>query len=462
MALEMLDYRSFAKMDRDMGVQEAASAGVEGMQRLIHLLSQQHHPKLEECSSVADATITEFKKVVSLLGRSGHARFRRGPHSACTSKDYGFSDTLMESPTSCSSEGGASDSDSGSGNTLFRPQPIAAVAPQIAKQLPSFSPSSLSSEAPTVSPNTAFSPVVASSSHQPVNSSSSQQHVKMEPQTVGEISNLMSNSNILCTNLPRSVFANGVPLHGNPAQAQPFIVTPHNKPNSGVLTTPAVYRSDAPIFALSPHQFFFHPPNILTPNGNSEKVAKLQPSPSLIRPAQSLSDAPAQKREASTTSCPPPLSTATTSFMSSLSLDGSKQHAFQPGFIHGGSNGRPPISMAKKKCSGKSEDGGGKCTSSGKCHCSKRRKSRNRTVIRVPAISLKMADIPVDEFSWRKYGQKPIKGSPHPRGYYKCSTVRGCPARKHVERALDDSSMLIVTYEGEHNHPQPINEMVQD
>jgi hypothetical protein len=38
------------------------------------------------------------------------------------------------------------------------------------------------------------------------------------------------------------------------------------------------------------------------------------------------------------------------------------------------------------------------------------------------------------------------------RGYYKCSSVRGCPARKHVERALDDTSMLVVTYEGEHNH----------
>lgn len=38
------------------------------------------------------------------------------------------------------------------------------------------------------------------------------------------------------------------------------------------------------------------------------------------------------------------------------------------------------------------------------------------------------------------------------RGYYKCSSVKGCPARKHVERALDDPSMLVVTYEGEHNH----------
>ncbi|KAJ8616803.1 hypothetical protein MRB53_036175 [Persea americana] len=37
-------------------------------------------------------------------------------------------------------------------------------------------------------------------------------------------------------------------------------------------------------------------------------------------------------------------------------------------------------------------------------------------------------------------------------GYYKCSSVRGCPPRKHLEQALDDASMLIVTYEGEHNH----------
>lgn len=126
------------------------------------------------------------------------------------------------------------------------------------------------------------------------------------------------------------------------------------------------------------------------------------------------------------------------------------------------SAGKPPLSSSssfKRKCT--SESGiSGKCSASsgGRCHCSKKRKLRLKRVVRVPAISMKMADIPPDDYSWRKYGQKPIKGSPHPRGYYKCSSVRGCPARKHVERALDDPSMLIVTYEGEHNHSLSVAE----
>lgn len=124
--------------------------------------------------------------------------------------------------------------------------------------------------------------------------------------------------------------------------------------------------------------------------------------------------------------------------------------------------GKPPLSTSslKRKCSS-DNIGSGKCASgsSGRCHCSKKsRKMRMKKVVRVPAISLKMADIPPDDYSWRKYGQKPIKGSPHPRGYYKCSSVRGCPARKHVERALDDPAMLIVTYEGEHNHSLSVAE----
>ncbi|KAJ1425730.1 Zn-cluster domain [Sesbania bispinosa] len=118
------------------------------------------------------------------------------------------------------------------------------------------------------------------------------------------------------------------------------------------------------------------------------------------------------------------------------------------------SAGKPPLSSApftKKRCHDHREHSDD-VSGSSKCHCIKRRKNRVKKTVRVPAISSKIADIPPDEYSWRKYGQKPIKGSPYPRGYYKCSTVRGCPARKHVERAPDDPAMLIVTYEGEHRH----------
>nr|XP_043635398.1 probable WRKY transcription factor 65 [Erigeron canadensis] len=60
-----------------------------------------------------------------------------------------------------------------------------------------------------------------------------------------------------------------------------------------------------------------------------------------------------------------------------------------------------------------------------------------------------------DCWSWRKYGQKPIKGSPYPRGYYKCSTSKSCSAKKQVEICRTDSSMLIITYTSTHNHPDP-------
>ncbi|CAH8278275.1 unnamed protein product [Arabidopsis lyrata] len=60
-----------------------------------------------------------------------------------------------------------------------------------------------------------------------------------------------------------------------------------------------------------------------------------------------------------------------------------------------------------------------------------------------------------DQWVWRKYGQKPIKGSPYPRNYYKCTSSKGCSARKQVERSRTDPNMLVITYISEHNHPSP-------
>ena len=51
------------------------------------------------------------------------------------------------------------------------------------------------------------------------------------------------------------------------------------------------------------------------------------------------------------------------------------------------------------------------------------RKSKKKCVTRVPAISEKIADIPSDNYAWRKYGQKPIKGSPYPRCSFMCVYV---------------------------------------
>ncbi|KAK6260628.1 WRKY domain - like 4 [Theobroma cacao] len=81
---------------------------------------------------------------------------------------------------------------------------------------------------------------------------------------------------------------------------------------------------------------------------------------------------------------------------------------------------------------------------------SKRRKNQLKRVCQVPAEGLS-----ADVWAWRKYGQKPIKGSPYPRGYYRCSSSKGCLARKQVERNRSDPAMFIVTYTAEHNHPAP-------
>ena len=83
-------------------------------------------------------------------------------------------------------------------------------------------------------------------------------------------------------------------------------------------------------------------------------------------------------------------------------------------------------------------------------------------------------DVLDDGYKWRKYGQKVVKNTQHPRyhqhlnhhhlssvlslsltnsyrSYYRC-TQEKCRVKKRVERFADDPRMVITTYEGRHIH----------
>ncbi|XP_028755053.1 probable WRKY transcription factor 13 [Neltuma alba] len=89
-----------------------------------------------------------------------------------------------------------------------------------------------------------------------------------------------------------------------------------------------------------------------------------------------------------------------------------------------------------------------------------KRSMKGRRKVREPRFCFKtLSDVDVldDGYKWRKYGQKVVKNTHHPRSYYRC-TQDNCRVKKRVERLAEDPRMVITTYEGRHAH-SPSNDL---
>ncbi|RCV19021.1 hypothetical protein SETIT_3G350100v2 [Setaria italica] len=75
----------YGRVDEQVAIKEEAAAGLRGMEHLISQLSRastskRPHPQQQvDCRAITDMMVSKFKKVISILNRTDHARFRRGP-----------------------------------------------------------------------------------------------------------------------------------------------------------------------------------------------------------------------------------------------------------------------------------------------------------------------------------------------------------------------------------------------
>ncbi|KAF5738303.1 WRKY transcription factor 28 [Tripterygium wilfordii] len=97
---------------------------------------------------------------------------------------------------------------------------------------------------------------------------------------------------------------------------------------------------------------------------------------------------------------------------------------------------------------------GGECSKKVNNNKGKKKGEKREREPRFAFMTKSEVDHLEDGYRWRKYGQKAVKNSPYPRSYYRCTTQK-CKVLKRVERSFEDPSMVITTYEGQHNHPVP-------
>ena len=82
MAVDLIGY---SKMDDQVAMQEAAAAGLRSMEQFISQLSHLQQLRDLDYKEITDFTVGRFKKVISILNRTGRARFRHGPAGGLSS-----------------------------------------------------------------------------------------------------------------------------------------------------------------------------------------------------------------------------------------------------------------------------------------------------------------------------------------------------------------------------------------
>ncbi|XP_052723923.1 probable WRKY transcription factor 12 isoform X1 [Vigna angularis] len=113
-----------------------------------------------------------------------------------------------------------------------------------------------------------------------------------------------------------------------------------------------------------------------------------------------------------------------------------------------------PKAVNDENCTGNTSDGNNTWYTQWRNSGSEKNKVKVRRKLREPRFCFQTrsdVDVLDDGYKWRKYGQKVVKNSLHPRSYYRC-THNNCRVKKRVERLSEDCRMVITTYEGRHNH----------